>query len=200
MVRCDFHRPDNAVLIVILFYGSRHGTAHTDAVTAHVHRICLAVFIQIGRVQFFAVFCEQFEYLSYFNAARFGNFSAAPRTGIPLLHQTDIGNKRRCEITSRVHINKMISLFIGAAAEIVHLHYGLITNNNGLFRIDSAGAHVTACSSCRFQQFGGSHFQLVDAAGVDDFDIIDFVIAPYKAEDQSFFALVRNRFYRFFYR
>ena len=94
----------------------------------------------------------------------------------------------------------METFLVSAAAEIMHLHYALVTNNNGLFQIDTAGTHVTACRSCCFQQFRRRHLQLVDVAGIDDFNIVDFVVTSYKAEDQAFFAGIGNSFDGFFYR
>ena len=121
-------------------------------------------------------------------------------TGIALSHQTDIGYIGGSKVATGVHIHQMVALFISAAANIMHLHHALVDYDDNFFGVQPYGAHVTAHGACLSQHFRLSHFHLGYAHSVHDLNLIHLVVAAYKAQDKTLFALEGHCLHGFFHR
>ena len=78
----DGKRQGDAVLVVVLLDGGRHGPADPYAVAAHHHEPVLPFLVQKGRVHGLAVFRPQLEYVADLDAPRCRETACAPRAGV----------------------------------------------------------------------------------------------------------------------
>ena len=89
----------------------------------------LAIVIEVGRPQRFAVLGPELEDLSDFDALRDDDLAAAVRADIAFLDLADGVHLHITEIARRIHMDVVFVLFIGPAAGILHFHDRLITDD-----------------------------------------------------------------------
>ena len=123
---------DDPVFVVVLFDGSRQGPAHADAVAAHDQGMFLSVHVQIGGMEGFTVFGVQFEHLAHFDAPGFLQMAVTMGAFVPGHGGADVCHLGVHEIPGGFRIHIVDVLFVGPAAHIVHVHDGMVDEDDGL--------------------------------------------------------------------
>ena len=146
-------RPDDAVVVMILFDTGGNCSADADAVAAHEDDLFLAVGIEESGIKRLGVFGAELEDMADFDAApHLQNAAAAARAGIAVGDIADIGKLRQRKVTFQVDVFQVIPIFVGAADKVAQSLDGLIGNDANLQadRAEIAAVApvaVTICSS-----------------------------------------------------
>src|SRR5882762_985008 len=124
--RGDRFRPENAVGVVILFYGRGDDPCDADSVTAHVHSQRLTLLIEDTGVHGGAVQLAELEDMADLDAACDLQGSTAGGAGITALRIADIGGLRFREVASPIHATEVHVFLVGPAYEIRQVRCGVV--------------------------------------------------------------------------
>ena len=85
--RCNSHRPDRTIIIVMCFANRSGKSADTDTVASHQWILCFAVAVDISHIHGLCIFSAELEDVSHLNTTGYGNRGfAAMRTDAALLN------------------------------------------------------------------------------------------------------------------
>ena len=105
MKRCNRNGKDNAILIVVLFYGSCYSPSDTDAIATHENDLLFTILVQISGIHCLRIFGSQFEDMPNFNPAPHLELPMlAARTGIARLNIAQVSKAIYSEITLKISI------------------------------------------------------------------------------------------------
>ena len=126
MVRRHAHRPDDAVIVMVLFNNRCKRPVDTDAVTAHQRILLLTVFIKIGHIHADSILCPKFKNMPQLIALFGIEGRAALRTNIARFDDSDIVHHRRGKIPFRFNMDIVHILFERAGNGIMHQHNAFV--------------------------------------------------------------------------
>ena len=130
-------RPDDALVVEILFDRRAQNTRDADAVAAHFHRLRLAGFVEAGRVHRFRVLRAELEHVADFDTAADLDHALAVRRRIALLHVADIGDDRLRQIAAPVHAGSVEIDLVRADHEVAHVRDRAVRDDlDRLLRVD----------------------------------------------------------------
>ena len=114
MRRSHGHRPDHAVLVVMLLDDGGQGAGHAHAVAAHDERLLLAVLVHEGGVHGAGVLVAELEHLRDLDAARALELHAALRAAVAGLDGDDIGPLVDLEVLAKLRAHIVVAVLVGA--------------------------------------------------------------------------------------
>ena len=120
MRRSHGHRPDHAVLIVVLLDDGGQGAGHAHAVAAHDERLLLAVLVHKGGVHGAGVLVAKLEHLRDLDAARALELHAALRAAVAGLDGDDVGPLVDLEVLAKLRAHVVIAILVGADDPLRH--------------------------------------------------------------------------------
>ena len=132
----------------------------------------------------FAVLGIQFEHLTHFDAPGFLQVPFTVGAFVSGHSGADVRHLGIYEIPGGFRIHIVDILFVGPAAHIVHVHHGLVDEDDGLVFIKADGPHESRHRASFPDQIIGSHIHFVAAHGIHHFGIVDFLVPPDKAQHQ----------------
>ncbi len=158
--RCQRQRPDDAVLVVILLDGRRHGAADAEPIAPHGHGMRGSLVVQIGAMHGCRVLRAQLEDVTDLDAAVQLEGAIAPRAAVASGDQQQIGPLAQIDIAIPVDTGEVGVGFIGPDHEIGGFPDRVVSHDSNCFGRPTGpakptGAPVTLLERARPQPSSG---------------------------------------------
>src|SRR5690606_2739990 len=190
---CDRARPDDAAFIVILFDRSGGYPADAETVATHLKHGRFPIRIDTSCIQGARVFVTQEEDMAHFDAA-LDTQLAASRVRVALRDVAQVVNRRVGKVTTPVDTGVVITLFVRATDEIVHVRDSEVGDHvDGLAGIHGAQIPGYAAEVVDDLFFSGEAVAILKAGKLGNLDLIELVIATQQEQPDLHRAFVADR-------